>query len=83
MIDRLAPPFADRQTIWLAVSITAMLLVAIFPHMLRWLRNYRYVLLVIGLLLLIGTILLGTNPSGQSGAPQLWLGFGTIFLPTL
>src|SRR5262245_61881708 len=28
MIDRLAPPFADRQTIWLAVSVTAMLLVA-------------------------------------------------------
>ncbi len=79
MIDRLAPPFADRQTIWLAVSVVAMLLVAIFPHMLRWLRNYRYVLLLIGLLLLIGTILLGTNPSGQSGAPQLWLGFGSIF----
>lgn len=79
MIDRLAPPFAERQTLWLALSVTAMLLVAVFPHTLRWLRNYRYILLLLGLLLLIGTILLGTNPSGQSGAPQLWLGFGSVF----
>lgn len=79
LIDRLAPNFADRQTVWLAVSVAAMLLVAIFPHTLRWLRTYRYVLLVIGLLLLVGTIILGTNPSGQIGAPQLWLGIGSIF----
>ncbi len=79
LIDRLAPNFDDRQTVWLVVSVGAMLLVAIFPHTLRWLRNYRYLLLVIGLLLLIGTIILGTNPSGQTGAPQLWLGIGSIF----
>lgn len=79
MIDRLAPPFAERQTLWLAVSVAVMLLVAIFPQPLRWLRNYRYILLVIGLMLIIATILLGTNPSGQSGAPQLWLGIGSVF----
>jgi len=37
------------------------------------------VLLLFGILLLIGTIVLGTNPSGFVNAPQLWLGFGTIF----
>ncbi len=79
LIDRLAPPFADRQTIWLMVSVSALLLVAIFPHPLRWLRQYRYILLLVGLLLLISTILLGTNPSRLIGAPQLWLGFGSIF----
>lgn len=79
LIERLAPPFAERQAIWLAVSTVAMLLVAIFPQPLRWLRSYRYILLVIGLALLVATILLGTNPSGQSSAPQLWLGFGFIF----
>jgi cell division protein FtsW len=79
LIDRLAPPFADRQTIWLLVSTAALLLVATLPHFLRWLRNYRYVLLTLGLLLLVATIVLGTNPSGQSGAPQLWLGFGSIY----
>ncbi|MBA3869304.1 MAG: FtsW/RodA/SpoVE family cell cycle protein [Anaerolineae bacterium] len=79
LIDRLAPPFAERQTLWLAVSVAAMLVVAIFPHTLRWLRQYRYVLLLFGILLLVGTIILGTNPSGFINAPQLWLGFGTIF----
>ncbi len=79
LIDRLAPPFAERQTIWLAVSVAAMLVVAIFPHTLRWLRQYRYVLLLFGILLLVGTIVLGTNPSGFINAPQLWLGFGSIF----
>src|SRR5258706_14739352 len=79
LIDRLAPPFAERQTLWLAVSVVAMLVVAIFPHTLRWLRQYRYVLLLFGILLLIGTIILGTNPSGFTNAPQLWLGFGSIF----
>ena len=79
LIDRLAPLFADRQTVWLVVSITAMLAVAIFPQPLRWLRTYRYVLLLIGLLLLVSTILLGRNPSGQAGAPQLWLGIGSIY----
>jgi cell division protein FtsW (lipid II flippase) len=79
LIDRLAPNFADRQTIWLIVSVVAMLLVAITPHILRWLRQYRYVLLLFGILLLLGTITLGTNPSGAVNAPQLWLGFGAIF----
>ncbi len=79
LIDRLAPRFADRQTIWLAVSVAVMLLVAIFPHILRWLRQYRYVLLLFGILLLLATIVLGTNPSGSLNAPQLWLGFGAIF----
>ncbi len=82
LIDRLAPNFADRQTIWLAVSVGAMLIVALFPQPLRWLRNYRYILLVLGLGLLLATIILGRNPSDPAGvtnAPQLWLGFGSIF----
>lgn len=79
LIDRLAPSFADRQTIWLIVSVSAMLMVAVFPHPLRWLREYRYLLLLVGLVLLISTILLGTNPSQLIGAPQLWLGVGSLF----
>ncbi|MCB9451948.1 MAG: FtsW/RodA/SpoVE family cell cycle protein [Anaerolineaceae bacterium] len=78
-IDRLSPAFADRQTAWLSLSTAAMVAVAIFPHTLRWLRTYRYLLLVGGLALLVSTIVLGRNPSGQIGAPQLWLGIGNIF----
>lgn len=78
-IQRLAPPFAERQMVWLAASTLALLLAALLPQPLRWLRNYRYLLLGIGLLLLAGTIILGRNPSGQLGAPQLWLGLGSVF----
>jgi cell division protein FtsW (lipid II flippase) len=79
LVDRLAPNFADRQTLWLVLSTAVMLLAASLPQLLRWLRVYRYVILVGGIVLLVSTILLGQNPSGLPGAPQLWLGFGEIF----
>ena len=79
LIERLAPIFADRQVVWLAVSTAAMLGVVFLRNILRWLRMYRYLLLFGGLILLVATILLGTNPSGQEGAPQLWLGFGSLY----
>ncbi len=79
LIERLAPPFAQRQALWLIVSTAALLIVVSVPRMLFWLRAYRYTLLVFGLALLVATILLGTNPSGQIGAPELWLGFGPLF----
>jgi cell division protein FtsW (lipid II flippase) len=78
-IQRLAPNFAERQMIWLIISTVALLIVLALPNILTLLRAFRYSLLVTGLALLVGTILLGTNPSGQAGAPELWLGFGTIF----
>jgi cell division protein FtsW (lipid II flippase) len=79
LIDRLAPIFADRQTVWLLVSVAALLLTASLPQLLQWLRRFRYLLLIMGLVLLVSTILLGSNPSGVEGTPQLWLGFGSIF----
>ena len=79
MITRLEPPFADKQSVWLLVSVVAMLIVAILPQPLRWLRNYRYLWFFGGLTLLLSTIVLGSNPSGQAGTPQLWLGFGSIY----
>jgi len=79
LIERLEPFFADRQTVWLVISTLALLAVTSMPQILRWLRSYRYLLLTVGLLLLIGTVLLGSNPSGLAGAPELWLGFGNVF----
>lgn len=82
-IDRLAPRFADRQTVWLVVGVLAMVLVVRLPDLLRWLRQYRYLWLLFGLGLLVSTMLLGSNPSGQAGSPQLWLGFwGVFFQPS-
>jgi peptidoglycan glycosyltransferase len=79
LIDRLAPNFADRQTLWLLVGTAGLLVTALTPQVLRWLRTYRYTLLVVGLGLLVSTIVLGRNPSGQEGAPELWLGLGTLY----
>ncbi len=79
LIDRLAPHFGDRQTLWLAVSVAALLAVVYAPRVLRTLRAYRYILLVLGLGLLLATIVLGRNPSGLAGAPELWLGVGDFF----
>ena len=78
-IERLAPAFADRQAIWLVISVVAMLAVACFPQLLRWLRRYRYSLLAAALLLLLATIVLGRNPSGLEFAPRLWLNVGSIY----
>ncbi|GAB4509418.1 MAG: FtsW/RodA/SpoVE family cell cycle protein [Anaerolineae bacterium] len=79
IIDRLLPRFADRQTLWLILSTVSMLGVIALPQTLRWLRGYRYLWLVFGLALLVSTIIFGRNPSGQIGAPQLWLGIGDVF----
>lgn len=79
LIERLAPAFADRQAIWLIVSVGAMLASAILPYLLHWLRTYRYILLALTLILLLSTILFGRNPSGNVFAPQLWLGIGSIY----
>lgn len=83
IIDRLSDGyiynFADRQTVWMLLGIIVMLVTATRPEPLRWLREYRYIMLIAGLVLLVSTIVLGTNPSGSPYAPQLWLGFGRVY----
>ncbi len=79
-IQRLAPPFADRQAIWLVISVAAMLAAAVSPRLLRWLRVYRLAVLAGGLLLLLASIAFGSNPSGVAWAPRLWLGIGAFTL---
>ncbi len=77
LIDRLAPPFADRQTIWLVVSLAVMIAIVVAPGHLRWLSRYRYLWLSGGLALLFLTIIVGRNPSG--GGPRLWLGIPDVY----
>ncbi len=68
---RLAPDFVERQTLWLALGGSVMTAVTVLPRSLRWLRRYRYTLLLTGLALLGATLLFGVNPSGFGLA--LWL----------
>jgi len=77
-VARLAPPaFLTRQMIWLALGTLVLLLVALVPRDLRWLRRYRYTWLFAGLGLLAATLVLGVNPSGFG--PRLWLGAGGVY----
>lgn len=70
-LQRLAPNFLERQVMWLLLSTAVLLAIAILPRSLRWLRRYRYTLLIGGILLLAATFLFGVNPSGFGAA--LWL----------
>ncbi|MBX3055263.1 MAG: FtsW/RodA/SpoVE family cell cycle protein [Anaerolineae bacterium] len=70
-LQRLAPNFLERQVMWLWLSTAVLLAIAILPRSLRWLRRYRYTLLIGGILLLAATFLFGVNPSGFGAA--LWL----------
>jgi peptidoglycan glycosyltransferase len=78
-IARLAPPFLNRQVIWLPISVAALLVVAAAPRDLRWLKRYRYTWLFSGLALLTATLVLGVNPSGAS-VERLWLRAGPLYL---
>lgn len=71
LIDRLAPNFLGRQTLWLLLGMGAVLATAILPRSMRLLRRYRYTWLTLGLLLLVATLFFGVNPSGAGAA--LWL----------
>lgn len=82
-IERLAPSFADRQMIWLITSTAALGVTVSLRTILRLLRAYRYTILLAGLALLATTIIFGVHPSGQAGAPRLWLGWqGLFFQPS-
>lgn len=82
VIERTAPGFVSRQTIWLAISVGVMIAILYAPHNLRWLSRYRYLWLVVGLILLMLTVLIGRNPTSIYG-PRLWLGiFDAYFQPS-
>ncbi len=81
-IWRLNPQFGLRQTIWLGISLAALVYILRLANDLGFLRRYKYLWLTAGLLLTGLTLLLGTNPSGGS-LPRLWLGCcGVYFQPS-
>lgn len=77
-IFRLNPAIGIRQTLWLAVSMTVMLIGIRLPKLLNWLRRYKYVWLSCGLALMLLTLFLGIYPSGEG--PGLWLEMFGIYI---
>ncbi|MCC6607398.1 MAG: FtsW/RodA/SpoVE family cell cycle protein [Anaerolineae bacterium] len=77
--DRLAPNFLLRQVVWVVLGTAVLVGIAIVPRNLRWLRRYRYTLLILGILLLMATLMFGINPTGASVA-RYWLRLPIPFL---
>lgn len=80
-IWRLYPNLGLKQTIWLALATLLVFLGTQFPDYLAYLRRYKYLWLIAGLVMTGLTILLGINPNGSG--PALWLEvFGVHFQPS-
>lgn len=75
MVSRLVPDLGPRQGIWVLVGFLALVLVTSIPSA-TWLVRYRYTWGLLSLLLLIATLLFGTDPNG-SGA-RLWFVVGPV-----
>ena len=71
MIWRLYPDLGLRQTMWLVLSGGVVFLGLQYPQILTFLKKYKYIWLVLGLILVGLTIIFGQNPTGSG--PALWL----------
>ena len=71
LIQRLAPGFGVRQSLWLFIGTLVLVGVLFAPPDLRWLRRFPYLWLTSGLLLTALTLIVGTNPSGEDLASGL------------
>jgi cell division protein FtsW (lipid II flippase) len=80
-IWRLYPNLGIRQTAWIAVSAILIILGLQYPVYLQTLRRYKYIWLILGLILTGLTIFLGTNPLGAGSARWLRM-FGIHFQPS-
>ena len=81
MIWRLYPDMGLRQTVWLILSGAVVFLGFQYPQFLTILKKYKYIWLVLGLVLVGLTIIFGENPTGAG--PALWLKvFGFYFQPS-
>lgn len=70
-IWRLYPSLGLRQTVWIAIASVIVFLGLQFPIFLDYLKRYKYIWLVLGLILTSLTIFLGSNPNDDG--PTLWL----------
>lgn len=80
-IFRLSSFFGFRQSIWFLLSVYISKIILKNKVKLLELKNYKYLILVSGLILLGLTFFLGSYPSGEG--PRLWLGWqGVYFQPS-
>lgn len=80
-IWRLDASYGLRQTLWLGLCGIALIFGLRLSPALRFLRRYKYLWLISGILLLLLTFVFGRHPLGNG--PRLWLGCcGVYFQPS-
>lgn len=77
-ITRLSPTEGNKQLLWLMIGDVLLLVTAIWPRNVNWLRLYKYTWAIIGFALIALTIVHGSDV-GATGYRR-WLGFGGIYL---
>lgn len=73
-VTRLAPDLAIRQVGWLFLGIVFMVLVIIFMRNMDKTANYKYTLMIIGLILLLSPLLPGIG--NEIYGSRIWLSIG-------
>lgn len=74
LLYRLNEDLALKQAMWLVVGLVAFLLVLAFVRNLEMLRRFRYVIGILGLLLLLFTAVFGKEINGA----RLWVDLGPV-----
>ena len=75
-VTRLAPDLAVRQVAWLVLGIIFMIAVIIFMKNMDKTANYKYTLMVIGLILLLSPLLPGIG--NEIYGSRIWLSIGSF-----
>jgi cell division protein FtsW (lipid II flippase) len=78
VITRLDVALGHRQLFWTILGEIALGIVLVFPRRVSTLRLYKYTWAFLGLLLIVATIVAGTDVSG-SGYKR-WIGFHGVYL---
>lgn len=71
MIWRLSPDLGLRQSFWYLLGSLLFIALLSVPDLIKILKNYKYVWLFIGLILIALTFVVGVNPTGSG--QRLWL----------
>lgn len=80
-IWRLSPDLGLRQSFWYLIGSTLFIYALSLPELIQTIRNYKYVWLLLGLILIILTFFIGVNPMGIG--QKLWLKvFGIYIQPS-
>ncbi len=77
-VARLSPNLGLRQSLWMALGLVLFLYGLRLPAVLVFLRRYKYIWLVSGLIITALTLVFGTYPGGTG--PRLWLGCCGMYL---